>query len=90
MWQLQGQRKFAKRLQVKVYTLYISLEEDLNSLSVGVWSGISCEAPELQRVWVKHDCLPQTWKLGARVPLQIHLFSITLGKPRQHSRPFSC
>lgn len=32
MWQLQGQWKFAKRLQVKVYTLYISLEEDLNSL----------------------------------------------------------
>lgn len=90
MWQLQGQWKFAERLQVKVYTLYISLEEDLNSLSVGVWSGISCKAPELQRVWVKHDCLPKTWKLGARLPLQIHLFSITLGKPRQHSRPFSC
>ena len=36
MWQLQGQRKFAERLQVKVYTLYMSLEEDLNSLSVDV------------------------------------------------------
>ena len=50
MRQLQGQQKFAERLQVKFYTLYFSLEKDLNSLSVGAWREISCEAPELQRV----------------------------------------